>query len=256
MARPSSKKVMRAAQTGGGRTNRGGQSWAYWALLVVVALAGTIGVLYSRDERRDEIASSASLVPPLANKDHWHAAYGIFVCDKFAPTITDQRDPEGIHTHGDGVIHVHPFLRRAAGKNATLEKFFDAVRAEISDSHIELPDGTTIREGKHKCGGKDGELVIRLKGQDKLRTSDLAGLTFSDRMVLTIAYMPKGTDAADIPLPPSEPNLDNLSDVGPQTTGSTIIAGEGGSSTTAPGDASATTAPATDTTSAPATTSG
>lgn len=250
MARPSSKKVMRAAQTGGGRTNRGGQSWAYWALLVVIAVGGTIGVLVSRDDHRDKARELASSVPPFANKDHWHAAYGIFVCDKFAPIITDQRDPEGIHTHGDGVIHIHPFLRRAAGKNATLEKFFDAVRAELSDSHIELPDGTTIREGKHKCGGKDGELVIKLKGQDKLRTTDLAGLTFSDRMVLTIAYMPKGTEAADIPAPPSEPNLDNLSDVGPTaTTGSTIIAGEG--------DPSSTTAPAaTDTTSAPATTSG
>ena len=250
MARPSSKKVMRAAQTGGGRTNRGGQSWAYWAMLVVVSVAGTVGVLYSRDERRKEIASADSLVPPRANQDHWHAAYGIFVCDKFAPVITDQRDPEGIHTHGDGVIHIHPFFRRSSGKNATLEKYADAVRMEISDSHIELPDGTTIREGKHKCAGKDGILQIKLKGQDKVRTEDLAGLTFSDRMVLTIAYVPKG---AEIPLPPSEPNLDNLSDLGPTTTTS-IIAGEqpaaGDTSTTAPAP------PSSDTTSAPPTTTG
>lgn len=248
MARPTSKKVTRAAQTGGGRTNRGGQSWAYWAMLAVITIAGTVGVLYSRDQRRDEIASSASLVPPLANKDHWHAAYGIFVCDKFAPVITDQRDPEGIHTHGDGIIHIHPFLRRAAGKNATLEKFVDAVRIELSDSRIELPDGTAFEEGKDKCGGKDATLQIKLKGQDKVRTTDLAGLTFSDRMVLTIAFVPKD---AEIPLPPSEPNLDNLSDVGPTTT-------LPGQPTGQPTDSSTTVPPpgATDTTSAPPTTTG
>ena len=59
--------------------------------------------------------------PPVANQDHWHAAYGVYLCDDFAPPITDERDPKGIHTHGDGIIHIHPFVRSSPGKNATLE---------------------------------------------------------------------------------------------------------------------------------------
>jgi hypothetical protein len=215
MARPPSKKVTRAAQTGGGRTNRGGQAWAYWALLTVISVLGVVGVLYSRQEHRDEVAGSKSLVPPKAGVDHWHAAYGIYICDKFVAPITNQRDPEGIHTHGDGVIHIHPTLRRSAGKNATLGKFVQAAEWKLTDSEMRLPDGTRAREGKDKCNGKNAELQIKLKGQDKVRTTNLAGLTFSDRMVFTLAFVPKGTE---IPLPASESQLDNLSDVSGATT--------------------------------------
>ena len=29
----------------------------------------------------------------------------------------------GIHSHGDGLVHIHPFTAAEAGKNATLGKF-------------------------------------------------------------------------------------------------------------------------------------
>ena len=247
MARPSSKKVTRAAQTGGGRTSRGARPWLYWLVITVVVIAGSIGVAASRDQRLDEIASGPGAVAPLANKDHWHVAYGVYLCDQFAPPITDQKDPEGIHTHGDGVIHVHPFVRRAAGRNAQLERFAKAVKMDLSDVEIQLPGGKTFREGDTECDGKPGIMQLKVEGEEKVRTQDIADFVFSkDRLVITIAFAPKD---AEIPTPPSKPTLDNLSDVespttipSPEVSISTETSVEGSSDTTAP-PSSDTTAP-------------
>ena len=54
-------------------------------------------------------------------------------------------DPLGIHTHEDGLIHIHPFLAGAAGKAATLGKFFDQVGVKVTDSAITLPPGAAVR---------------------------------------------------------------------------------------------------------------
>ena len=259
MARPSStKKVSRAAQTGGGRTTRGSQSWLYWAVIAVVVVLGVAGVVVSRDQRLDALQAPGGNVPPLAGQDHWHTAYGIYVCDQFIDPITDQRDPEGIHTHADGVIHVHPLVRRAAGRNAKLSKFFDAVRLDLSDTKVEVPGGESYVEGDDECDGEPGVMQLKVKGRDEVITTDIADFLFSeDRQVITIAFAPKD---ADIPLPPSEATLDNLSDVEPANdapsvppatnpdgspvTGTEPAEGEGTATTdtTVAGDSSTTTA--------------
>lgn len=235
MARPSStKKVSRAAQTGGGRTTRGGQSALYWAFIALIVVLGVAGVVVSRDQRLDALDAPGADVRPRAGQDHWHTAYGIYICDQFVEPITDQRDPEGIHTHADGVIHVHPIVRRAAGRNATLSKFFDAVRLDLSDTRIEVPGGETYEEGDDQCDGEPGVMQLKVKGQEEVITTDIEDFVFGeDRQAITIAFAPRG---AEIPLPPSEPTLDNLSDVTPSTTvpapGSAPPPGAEGASTT------------------------
>lgn len=66
---------------------------------------------------------------PAVNRDHWHAAYGIYVCDRYLPNLDGSAfaDPDGIHTHDDGLIHIHPFTARAAGPDATLGRFLAAI---------------------------------------------------------------------------------------------------------------------------------
>lgn len=205
----SSKKVARAASTGGGRTTRGARPLGWYAAILLVVALGVSGIVFSRAERRTELAAGGTAAP-IANTDHWHAAYGVYLCDNFAPAITDDNDPKGIHTHSDGIVHVHPFVRSAAGENAKISVFTEATKMTLSDTEIQLPGGKSFKEGETKCGGKDA--IVQVKDGDKVITENLSGIRFKDRQLLTIAFAPKG---AELPDPPSKAGLDNLNDVAP-----------------------------------------
>jgi len=233
----SSKKVARAAGIGGGRTKGGSRPLGWYAAMGLVVIVGFAGIFFSRSERLGNTASA--LTPPIANQDHWHAAYGVYLCDEFAAPITDQRDPYGIHTHGDGVIHVHPFVRSAAGKNANLGKFFDTVKATLTDSEIKLPGGKAYVEGKTQCSGKDAIVQVAVNGV--VHRVNVRDIRLHDRDLVTIAFAPRD---AKLPSPPSAPQLDQLSDLGttnPATT-ATTVAGDTTATTAAP-DSSTTSTP-------------
>lgn len=225
MGKASSKKVARAASTGGGRTaaRAGNRPWLWYAVMGVVVALGLAGVFVSREQRRDELAASPeSLTPPVANRDHWHAAYAVVLCGQLASPIQDERDPKGIHTHADGLIHIHPFLRSAAGEKANLGAFADAVRMTLTDEELKLPGGKSHREGKTKCGDKPG--IVQVKVGDKVVTEDIRNLKLSDRDLITIAFAPEGEQ---LPAPPSASELANPKDVAPQTPVSIPGATEG-----------------------------
>ena len=228
MGRASSKKVARAASTGGGRTAGPARPYGWWLAMALVVVLGIGGIVFSRQERIDELAAGKDSSAPAANKDHWHAAYGAFLCDEFAAPITDQRDPKGIHTHGDGVIHIHPFVRSAAGRNATLGVFADAVKMTLTDTELRLPGGKSYRSGRTECNGKKGVVQVKVNNKKAL-TVNLRQIKMNDRDLVTIAFAPRG---AELPSPPSAPNLDRLTDV--PGSGSTVP-GEAG----VPGDAGA-----------------
>jgi hypothetical protein len=223
----SSKKVARAASTGGGRTARGARPLVWYAVIGLVVLLGLAGIVFSRAEYRSELAAGADGSAPVANVDHWHAAYGIYLCDSFAPKITNERDPKGIHTHADGIIHIHPFVRSAAGNNATLEVFADAVDMTLTDDELEVPGGKTYESGKTKCGDEAG--IVQVKVNDRVLTENVAKFKMNDGDLITIAFAPKG---AEIPEPPTAGDLARLNpetdEVEPLPEGSTT------ESTTAP----------------------
>lgn len=241
----SSKKVARAASTGGGRTARGARPIVWYAAIVVVVLLGVSGIVFSRAERREELAAGADGSAPVANVDHWHAAYGIYLCDSFAPKITNERDPKGIHTHADGIIHIHPFVRSAAGKNATLGVFADAVDMTLEDGELEVPGGTSYKSGDTKCGDETG--IVQVKVNDEVITENVDKIRLKDQDLVTIAFAPKG---AELPAPPSAGDLARLNpeteQIEPLPTETTTSAaeGEGAATTVAPaeGDTSTTTA--------------
>ena len=239
----STKKVSRAASTGGGRTARGNKPWLWYLVMGVVVVLGSLGIGFSREQRRDALATGAQNEPPLVNQDHWHAAYGVYLCNEFVPPIQDQRDPKGIHTHADGIIHIHPFSRSAAGRNAVLSVFADAAGLKLSDDEIKVPGGKSFSEGKTKCDGKDG--IVQVRVNDEVITSNVGDIRLTDRARITIAFAPEGAELSD---PPSVPGLDNLTDV--DVPASTVPAPAGES--TEPTEPTASTAPgetpATDTT--------
>ena len=220
----SSKKVARAASTGGGRTVRGRQPWLYWSVIILTVILGTAGVVSSRSQRLHGISSNGKQAP-RAGVDHWHVAYGIYVCDHFEPAIPNHNeDPVGIHTHGDGIIHVHPYVNSAAGKNAVLGQFAKTMHVTLNAGEIHVPGRKDYKDGDRSCHNKPGRVEVQIFNSlgdptGHLATSDPSQIPLRNGQLLTIAFVPKGTK---LPPTPSGPTLLNLSDVAKTTTSSTV----------------------------------
>ncbi len=237
----SAKKVARAATTGGGRTSQGARPWGWYSALAVVVIVGAFLVVSSRNERLSADNPATADKPRAAAPDrnfpgdHWHAAYGIYVCDRFAPDIQTERDPSGIHTHNDGIIHIHPFTRAVSGSKATFGVFAETVGLSVSDDELKV--GNKTYKNGDKCGDEEGRLRVLLNGKE--RPGDPKDIRLQDRDQLVIAFAP---DDAKVPEnPPSAPNLDNLNDVegSPGATSSTTQAPNPEGTTPPPGEPSA-----------------
>lgn len=227
----SSKKVARAAKAGGGRARAAGErNFLFPAALSLVVVLGLVLVVYARDTR-----SAEALVRPIANEDHWHSSYGIYVCDEFVADLPEYVAPQngGNHTHGDGLLHIHPFATARSGENATLVSWWeDAGEAlgsggVLNEDRIEIPAGGTFEEGEDSCEGVDGDPIVQvavwdtaqaaLDGDDPdLVTEGFDDIRFrTDGQAYTIAFVPEG---AEIPAPASTPDLANVgSDLGVPT---------------------------------------
>lgn len=179
------------------------------------------------DEERVGGPSASELEAPQATgdapalTDHWHAAFGVNVCGDWYPDLYDiAPDYSGIHTHEDGVIHIHPFSLGYTGSGANLGAFFEMVDIWVDD------DGETVlihsmdlapRTGT--CGDQSGRWVIARFQPDVSDQvaeliedpSEFISVRFlADREAFTLAWLPEGED---VPMPPSVPMLDRLSDV-------------------------------------------
>ncbi len=121
--------------------------------------------------------------PPAVGIDHWHSGYEVRVCgERQLPYPDDSAsDVTGIHSHGDGLIHIHPFQHDVAGGGALLGVFFDEIEIAFDDSTLELSSGEVLREGEVLCDGAEAELrVVRwpdLDGhQPEMFTEGLRGV--------------------------------------------------------------------------------
>ena len=239
MAKPSSsKKVQRAARAAaaskGARERR---ELGFPMALAAVVVLGVALVFFARSSR-------APAAAPRVGSDHWHSAYAIYDCDRFLPAFTSQSDPDGIHSHQDGVIHIHPWNSSASGEDAQLDVFFDAMGARVTDDEISGP-GIGVLEAGSDCNGEP--TVIRavrfarlapedIDPEDDEALASLAGLytpaeeytdDFDDIRLLedleafTFARVPAG---AEIPPPPEDrlqiaasASVGNLVSAGPET---------------------------------------
>lgn len=95
--------------------------------------------------------------------DHWHARYVVIVCGLPRPHFPVT--PGGVHTHGDGVIHIHPQTRREGGKAAHLARFFASAGVSFGRDGIAFPDGTRYRNGDRCPDGRAGSLRLLVNGK-------------------------------------------------------------------------------------------
>ena len=186
--------------------------------VALVVVLGSLLVLWARTDRE---ATSAPRVG-----DHWHSVYDIYVCDSFRSKVVLETDPNGIHTHGDGLLHIHPFNKLASGRDAVLGEFFSAFGGRIDDASVVLDTGEELVEGAD-CGGQPTVLkVARFDADDLERdpevvTEDLAGVRFlKNREAFTVAMVP----AEVVPPAPRSERLTFLDIVSPDALSSDPLA--------------------------------
>ena len=218
----SSKKVARAARAGGAAKSRRRQ-WLFPVGIFAILVLGISIVVVARKS-----SQTASAVAPAVG-DHIHNAFGIFVCDKYLPAVIDSTAPDktGIHTHGDGIIHIHPFQGAVAGNNAKLSVFTERVGLKLGNNGITMPDGTQYNKG-FDCNGTPAVVSAYVwsdafddSAAPKIYTSDFGSIPIrTDRSAIALVIAPPGTD---VPKPPSVPTLNKLEDVTGSSTGTSIV---------------------------------
>lgn len=183
-------------------------------MMAVVIVLGLLLVTYSRSTR-DASAEAPTL------QDHWHSAYAVYDCqtEGFLAPFSSEYDPRGIHSHQDGLIHIHPFSSAVTGDGATLDVFFDAMLVDLDDDDTKMvtPNDLELTNGVD-CGGEEAVLqVARFDANDieagpiEVLSTSIGDFIFEgNREAYTIALAPIGFD---IPPPPASAlaALDNAS---------------------------------------------
>ena len=188
--------------------------------MLLVVILGVVLILVARNER----STNAPAGPPRLG-DHWHSLYAIYDCDDFVLDLypNDVDDFSGIHTHGDGLIHIHvptsPFHTGVTGQFATVGAFMGEIEFELNDSRFELPDGTILDESGEGCASPDPDsedpdisepgAELRIMRWETLQaekalafTEDLRDVRFlGDGQIFVFVYVHPSVENADVPRP-------------------------------------------------------
>ena len=246
----SQKKVARAATTGGGRTAGAKRPIGWYSTMALVAVLGVFLVAFSRNQELSKVGRAAT-VPPRINRDHWHAAFSVYLCDHFAANIPQFESPDGMHTHGDGVIHLHPFTPAASGHNSTLGFYANAITTnlkagpfKLTATELQFPGDKKVWKNGDSCQGKPGKVKITVNG--KQLTQDPSTYLMKDGDLIDVGFVP---DATPLPSNPDEKkNLAAITDVSTPTGTTTPTTAAGATPTTVAGATPTSTAGSTPTT--------
>jgi hypothetical protein len=197
--------------------------------IAAVVIAGVLGVVFAVSGSKN---AGGSGPPRAANAstgqagDHWHTYLGVDICGEWlspVPAFEFAADnpsiQAGIHSHGDGLIHTHPFSASEEGTNATLGKYAEYGGWSVSSDSIDAwtgpqsapktkswSNGDTCPFGQYK--GKKGTLVWAV--DTKTRTGNPSGYHQQNGETIAIGFLPTG---AKLPFPPGACNaFANISD--------------------------------------------
>jgi hypothetical protein len=95
---------------------------------IIVIVFGILGALFW--------TRSATGAPRIGS-DHWHATYTFTACGQKQPNAPFWE--AGVHTHGDGIIHMHPFRTSEEGAGARLVKWFEYGGGKLTNDSIRMP---------------------------------------------------------------------------------------------------------------------
>ena len=199
-----------------------------------------------------KIAAATAKRDAILGDTHWHSAYGVYKCDAYLGKIVNGKyvaeidgtddtlypDVVGIHAHDDGLIHIHPFLKRASGRKAQLGEFLDTVKAKITKKEISYQVAGKVERfnvDKMTCGKDKKKPVVSvylwrdIKKPSRVEryNADFGQIPLVKDGAYAFAITAPGSK--NPPVPPSEKSLEAPSDL-PAAVPATIP--EGGAPTT------------------------
>ncbi len=126
------------------------------AITIVAVLVGTVL----------RVEGDGGSKRPAIGRDHWHAVYQVFLCGQRQPNFYTWRS--GIHSHHDGVIHIHPFLPSEEGEGASLVNWFQYGGGKLTQTEMRMPGNLkTFKNGDRCPDGSEAVLQVFVNG-DKL----------------------------------------------------------------------------------------
>ncbi len=209
------------------------------ALIVAIIVLGLAGTALAVNHRRvnEEVAPTV--------EDHWHEAFGIYVCGEFLPNQSPVVEDSPITLYSDGLINIQPEDENSAGANAMFGIFLQTMGITLTPTSMTLSDGTTHTNGED-CDGEEARLALYVwppqagdNTEPRIITSSIETTRFSDDgQSYVLAFNPRDQD---VPLPPSQANLDDPSSEPAEVVTPTTVAGDESEGS---GDAEAGDAPA------------
>jgi hypothetical protein len=177
------------------KPKRRNSSLPWTAAIGVIVVVGVALIIVSRSD------NTASAAPALG--DHWHAQFSVNVCGEFQPPapefeVSTQGERTGIHTHGDGVIHIHPFTSAETGDNATVGKFLDYQGYDINDDSFELWEPIGVKRNGDTCpDGQPGKVRWAVNGKE--RNGNVSDYHPEDGDQIVVAFIPDGQEIPPAP---------------------------------------------------------
>jgi hypothetical protein len=148
----------------------------------IPALQSAIGPPLAEDQARQAAASLAvdsdlpvALEPPplpvppgaRVNSDFWTAALGVKVCGTWLTNAPASGLDSGVHSHGDGLVYVHPSNQDEAGDKATLGLLFERGGWQAAADVLKLWDGIEHRSGTTCPNGQTAQVRWWVDGTEQ-----------------------------------------------------------------------------------------
>ena len=146
-------------------------------VLIIVVVFGILGLLF--------FTRSATGAPRI--NDHWHAPYSYIVCGQRQPNFPTW-EGVGVHTHADGVIHIHPFTPSEEGGGARLIKWFEYGGGKLTADEVQAPGSSKTYHNGDLCpDGRPGQVQVFVSGA---KLDDLRRYIPHDGDVVRIVFGP------------------------------------------------------------------
>lgn len=122
---------------------------------IIVIVFGILGLLFF-------LRSNTGA--PHIGKDHWHATYEYIVCGVKQPNFPTWS--AGVHTHGDGYIHIHPHTPSEEGSGARLVKWFQYGGGLLDGDSVRAPGSADEHKNGDECpDGQEAFVQVFANGQ-------------------------------------------------------------------------------------------